>query len=91
MSYTSIQQGSKGIPNNYKAEKMNELEEMNNPIAEVAEGLEVLVKGKKVKGSRCNNGELHTGYQLAGLHPCECPKPKAKAKKKTTVKKKAGK
>lgn len=63
---------------------MNEPQEMDNAIACVAEGLTVLVKGKKVTGSICDSGELHTGYQLAGDHPCEC---KAKTKKKTAKKK----
>jgi hypothetical protein len=72
--------------------------EMDNAIYEVAEGAQVLVKGKKVSGSRCKNGELHTGYQLAGLHPCACPvkkkapaKPKAETKKKKAPAKKKGK
>ena len=63
---------------------MNELQEMPNAIAELCEGVEALVKGKKVTGSVCKSGELHTGYQLAGIHPCECPK---KAAKKSTKKK----
>ena len=60
---------------------MSEAQEMANAIACVDEGLTVLVKGKKVTGSICKSGELHTGYQLAGIHPCEC-KSKKKTKKK---------
>lgn len=75
-----------------------EPEEMSNPIAEVPAGATVLVKGKKVTGSICKSGELHTGWQLAGIHPCACKKAKAATKKKAkaaapkkaTAKKKKG-
>ena len=60
-----------------------EPQEMANAIAEVELGLTVLVKGKKVTGSVCKDGSLHTGWQLAGTHPCEC---KAKTKKKAEKK-----
>ena len=65
--------------------------EMLNAIAEVPEGAAVLVKGKKYIGSRCDNGELHTGHQLAGVHPCDCKKAAPKTKTaKTEPKKKKG-
>ena len=56
--------------------------EMINAIAEVPEGATVLVNGKACKGSRCADGSLHTGHQLAGAHPCLCKKTVKKTKKK---------
>jgi hypothetical protein len=61
---------------------MSNPQEMDNAIASVPEGLAVLVKGKKVTGSVCKSGELHTGWQLAGIHPCDCAKKVKKNKKK---------
>ena len=63
---------------------MSDALEMLNAIAEVPEGAAVLVNGKKCTGSRCKDGSLHTGYQLAGVHPCDCKakKPAKAAKKK---------
>ena len=64
--------------------------EMLNAIAEVPEGAAVLVDGKKYTGSRCSNDALHTGYQLAGVHPCDCKKAKPAKKTEAKAKKKKG-
>ena len=66
---------------------MSEAQEMDNAIACVSEGLAVLVKGKEVTGSVCASGELHTGYQLAGIHSCDCKKPEVKKESKKSKKK----